>query len=62
MKSDYAPGYALASLYLLNGETDKSVKLFDKALQIVPENALLYSDFAVAYQQKDNLDASCFVQ
>ena len=58
LKSDYAPGYALASLYLLNGDADKSVKLFDKALKIVPENALLYCDFAVAYQQDGNLDAS----
>ncbi len=57
-KSDYTPGYALASLYLLNRDTEKSLKLFDKALNIVPENALLYSDFAVAYQQDDNLDAS----
>ncbi|MGR3319143.1 MAG: tetratricopeptide repeat protein [Candidatus Anammoxibacter sp.] len=58
IKPDYLPRTQLAGLYLLKGDTDKSIYLFDKALGFDPENALLYNDFAVAYQQNNNFAAS----
>ncbi|MDR4503160.1 MAG: tetratricopeptide repeat protein [Candidatus Scalindua sp.] len=58
VRPDYLPAYALASLYLLQGRIDESIGLFNRALKIDPENALLYTDFAVAYQQAEKRQAS----
>ncbi|MDR4506167.1 MAG: tetratricopeptide repeat protein [Candidatus Scalindua sp.] len=50
---NYLPAYKLASLYLLQGETKKSLNLFNKAINLDPANALLHAYFAVAYQQEN---------
>ena len=58
IRHDYLPGFTLGSLYLLNGETDKSLDLFNKTLKINAENAVLYNEFAVAFQQNKDFQAS----
>lgn len=57
-RPEYLPAYALASLYLLQGRIDESIGLFNRALKIDPENALLYADFAVAFQLAEKHQAS----
>ena len=55
---DYIQGYALARMYFLQGKTDESINLYNKALKLLPENAVLYLYLAIAYQQKGNYDTS----
>jgi len=55
---DYIQGYVLASMYFLQGKTDESIDLYNKALILDPDNAILHMNLAVAYQQKENYDAA----
>ncbi|MHC4183262.1 MAG: tetratricopeptide repeat protein [Planctomycetota bacterium] len=55
---DYLPGYALASLYLLQDRADETIDLCNRALKLDPEDAMLHINLAVAYQQKKNYTAS----
>jgi superkiller protein 3 len=55
---NYVPGYALASIYMLQGRTDKAIGLFNRALKLGLDSAITYVDFAVAYQQKGKYKAS----
>lgn len=51
---DYLPGYALADLYYYQGRVEDSVVLYNKALKLDPDNAILHVNLAVAHQQLEN--------
>jgi Predicted N-acetylglucosaminyl transferase len=53
MNPDYLPGYALVGLYLLQGDTDKSIDLYRKAIRLDSTNTLLQISIALSYQQKE---------
>ncbi len=55
---DYLPAYKLASLCLLEGETRKSITLYNKALKLDPNSAVLCAGIAVAYQQNNKATSS----
>ncbi|MBT5305277.1 MAG: tetratricopeptide repeat protein [Candidatus Scalindua sp.] len=55
---DYVQGYALARMYFLQGKSDESIDLYNKAVKLVPGNAVLYFNIALSYQQKENYHTS----
>ncbi len=55
---DYVQGYALARMYFLQGKLDESIDLYNKALKLIPANAVLYFNIALSYQQKENYRTS----
>ncbi len=55
---EYLPGYAIAGLYFLNGEADKSIDVCNRALRLDPDNSVMRINLAVSYQQKENYSAA----
>ncbi|GAX63009.1 hypothetical protein SCALIN_C46_0013 [Candidatus Scalindua japonica] len=55
---DLIDGYGLASMYFLQGKTDESIDLYNKALKLIPENVVILTNLALSYQQKENYVAS----
>ncbi|MCP5004842.1 MAG: tetratricopeptide repeat protein [Planctomycetes bacterium] len=58
IKPGYIPGYRLASLYLLKGMFGNAKTIFNRALKLGIENAVLYTGFAFAYQHDEKFQAA----